>query len=144
MREESTDQNPNYQWAKAELTKAEADLAGLRARADAAAAISIRYHQLAEKLNREQVVQQDLQREAKTQEDNYFLYLQKREEARISDALDQRGILNVALAEQPVVPALPENSPLRISGGDVAGRRGVQSGSGFYQGSNGSFVPYPG
>jgi uncharacterized protein involved in exopolysaccharide biosynthesis len=52
---------------------------------------------------------------AKTQEDNYFLYVQKREEARISEALDERGILDVALAEQPVVPALPDNSPLKIA-----------------------------
>ena len=41
--------------------------------------------------------------------------MQKREEARISDALDQRGILNVSLAEQPVVPALPKRSPLSVA-----------------------------
>ncbi len=115
IREESTDQNPHYQWLKAELTKAEADLEGLQARAQSTAEQSTKYHKIAEELNREQVVQQDLQRTAKAQEDNYFLYLQKREEARISDALDQRGILNVALAEQPVVPALPVNSPLKIA-----------------------------
>jgi capsular polysaccharide biosynthesis protein len=46
--------------------------------------------------------------------DNYLLYVHKREEARISDALDQRGILNVALAQQPVVPALPKRSPLIV------------------------------
>lgn len=33
--------------------------------------------------------------------------MKKREEARISDALDQKGILNVAVAEQPDVPVLP-------------------------------------
>ena len=38
------------------------------------------------------------------------------EEARISNALDQRGILNVAVAEQPVVPALPVRSPIREAG----------------------------
>jgi len=57
-----------------------------------------------------------LQRTEKTQEDNYLLYSKKREEARISDALDQHGILNVALAEQPVVPALPVQSPVKIAG----------------------------
>jgi uncharacterized protein involved in exopolysaccharide biosynthesis len=115
IREESTDQNPNYQWVLTEITKAEADLNGLKSRAASTAAIANRYHQVAEQLDGDQVVQKDLQRAAKTQEDNYFLYQQKREEARISDALDQRGILNVALAEEPVVPALPENSPLRIA-----------------------------
>jgi uncharacterized protein involved in exopolysaccharide biosynthesis len=115
IREESTDQNPNYQWVKAELTKAEADLPALRARADSTAAIATHYHEVAQQLSGEQVIQQDLERAAKTQQDNYLLYLQKREEARINEALDQRGILDVALAEQPVVPALPENSPLKIS-----------------------------
>jgi uncharacterized protein involved in exopolysaccharide biosynthesis len=115
IREESTDQNPNYQWVKAELTKTEADLPGLRARADSTASIAAHYHQVAQQLSGEEVAQQDLQRVAKTQEDNYFLYAQKREEARISEALDERGILDVALAEQPVVPALPENSPLKIA-----------------------------
>jgi uncharacterized protein involved in exopolysaccharide biosynthesis len=115
IREESTDQNPNYQWVKAELTKAQADLPGLRARADSTAEIAAHYHQVAQQLSGEEVAQQDLQRAAKTQEDNYFLYVQKREEARINEALDERGILDVALAEQPVVPALPENSPLKIA-----------------------------
>jgi uncharacterized protein involved in exopolysaccharide biosynthesis len=115
IREQSTDQNPNYQWVRAELTKAEADLPGLRARSDSAAEIAAHYHQVAQQLSGQQVVQQDLQRVAKTQEDNYFLYVQKREEARISEALDERGILDVALAEQPVVPALPDNSPLKIA-----------------------------
>jgi uncharacterized protein involved in exopolysaccharide biosynthesis len=49
-------------------------------------------------------------RDAKTQEENYLLYVRKREEARISEALDQRGIVNVALAEEPVIPALPTKS----------------------------------
>ena len=39
-----------------------------------------------------------------------MLYLRKREEARIGDALDQRGILNVTLVQEPVVPALPNHS----------------------------------
>lgn len=115
IREESTDQNPNYQWVRAELTKTEADLPGLRARADSTAAIADHYHQVAQQLSGEEVTQQDLQRTAKTQEDNYFLYQQKREEARINEAMGQRGILDVALAEQPVVPALPDSSPLKIA-----------------------------
>jgi hypothetical protein len=50
-------------------------------------------------------------RDQKTDEENYLLYLKKREEARMSDALDQRGILNVIVAEQPLVPVLPVGSP---------------------------------
>jgi len=115
IRDETTDQNPDYQWAQAELTKAQADLNGLKARAAAAAAIAARYHEEAQRLGQNEITQENLLRAAKTQEANYLLYVQKREESRISDALDQRGILNVSLAEEPVVPALPKRSPLGVA-----------------------------
>ena len=115
IRDETTDQNPDYQWVQAELTKAQADLSGLKARAAAAAAIAGQYLGAAQRLGQNEIVQENLLRAAKTQEANYLLYVQKREEARISDALDQRGILNVSLAEQPVVPALPKRSPLGVA-----------------------------
>jgi len=115
IRDESSDQNPDYQWVQAELTKAQADLSGLKARADAAAAVAAKYHAQAEGLDQSMVTQQNLLQAAKTQEDNYLLYQHKREEARISNALDQGGILNVALAEQPVVPALPKRSPMSVA-----------------------------
>jgi uncharacterized protein involved in exopolysaccharide biosynthesis len=110
--DESTDLNPDYQWVNAELTKAKTDLSGLRERASDASVNALKYHRLAEELEQKGVVQQELLRNAKTEEDNYLLYAHKREEARISDALDRRGILNVAIAEQPVVPALPSGSLL--------------------------------
>jgi uncharacterized protein involved in exopolysaccharide biosynthesis len=115
IREESSDQDPNYQWVRAELTKAQADLSGLKARAITAASIAGQYHETAQRLDHDGLVQQDLLQAAKTQEENYLLYVHKREEARISDALDQRGILNVAMAEQPVVPALPSRSLLNVA-----------------------------
>jgi uncharacterized protein involved in exopolysaccharide biosynthesis len=58
------------------------------------------------------VDQQDLMRAARAEEDNYLLYLRKREEARIGDALDERRILNVAIVEPPVAAALPTQSVL--------------------------------
>jgi uncharacterized protein involved in exopolysaccharide biosynthesis len=115
IRDETSDQNPDYQWVQAELTKAQADLSGLKARAAAASGVAAKYHEEAQGLGQDEIVQDNLLTTAKTQEANYLLYVQKREEARISDALDQRGILNVSLAEQPVVPALPKRSPLGIA-----------------------------
>jgi len=115
IREESSDQDPNYQWVRAELTKAQADLSGLKARATTAASIAGQYHETAQRLDQDGLVQQDLLQAAKTQEENYLLYVHKREEARISDALDQCGILNVAMAEEPVVPPLPSRSPLSVA-----------------------------
>jgi hypothetical protein len=38
------------------------------------------------------------------------LYLRKREQARMTQALDTTRIVNVAIAEQPVVPSIPSNS----------------------------------
>lgn len=49
-------------------------------------------------------------RTAKADEDAYLLYLRKREDARISDALDEQRIMNVAIVEPPVAPALPNHS----------------------------------
>lgn len=112
LRDETSDQDPNYLWVRDELTKAQADLSGLKAREAAAASIARQYHETAQRLDQNNVMQQDLIRAAKTQEENYLLYVHKREEARISDALDQRGILNVAMAEPPTAPALPTRSPL--------------------------------
>jgi uncharacterized protein involved in exopolysaccharide biosynthesis len=115
IREESSDRDPSYQWVKDELTKAQTELSGLAIRAASAAATAAQYHESAKRLDQNGLVQQDLQRAAKTQEENYLLYVHKREEARISDALDQRGILNVAMAEQPIVPVLPVKSPLSVA-----------------------------
>jgi uncharacterized protein involved in exopolysaccharide biosynthesis len=115
VRDETSDQDPDYLSARTELTKAQADLDGLKARATAAASIAAQYHRSAQTLDQNGLIQQDLTRSAKTQEENYLLYAHKREEARISDALDQRGILNVALAEQPVVPVFPNRSRVNFA-----------------------------
>jgi uncharacterized protein involved in exopolysaccharide biosynthesis len=114
LTEESSDRDPSYQLVKDEMTKAEADLSGLAARANSAAAIAAQYHESAKRIDQKGLIQEDLTRAAKTQEENYLLYVHKREEARISDALDQRGIVNVAIAEQPFVPVLPTKSLLSI------------------------------
>jgi uncharacterized protein involved in exopolysaccharide biosynthesis len=115
IREESSDRDPGYSWVKEELTRAQAELSGLSVRAATAASTAAQYHEAAKRFDQNGLVQQDLERAAKTQEENYLLYVHKREEARISDALDQRGILNVALAEQPIVPVIPVKSPLSVA-----------------------------
>jgi uncharacterized protein involved in exopolysaccharide biosynthesis len=110
IRDETTDQNSTYEWVKSELAKARTDLSGLKARATANETALAKYSETARSLQQASVVQEDLQRTAKTQEENYLLYLRKEEEARINDALDRRGILNVGIADPPTVPALPSRS----------------------------------
>ena len=68
------------------------------------------YLALKEERGDEAVEQDELARNLKAAEEKYLLYVNKREEARIADALDQGGILNVTIAEQPRVPALRARS----------------------------------
>lgn len=112
VRDKTTDENPTYTWIVGELAKANADLAGEQARQTALERIVQNYQGQIRDLEHEGLVQHDLLRTAKTAEDNYLLYQQKREEARISDALDQTRILNVSIAEEPIVPALPAHPPI--------------------------------
>jgi uncharacterized protein involved in exopolysaccharide biosynthesis len=65
-------------------------------------------------LDQDVVKQSALVREAKADEGNYLLYLNKREQERTSDALDQKRIANVAIAVAAVVPVLPAHSPWLI------------------------------
>jgi uncharacterized protein involved in exopolysaccharide biosynthesis len=108
----TTDQNPAYGWINSELVKDKADLRGLQAKASETEAQARNTMASARNLEVEGIEQQDLIRTAKAAEENYLLYLHKREEARISDAFDQQSILNVAIAEKATVPSLPAESPL--------------------------------
>jgi uncharacterized protein involved in exopolysaccharide biosynthesis len=107
VRDETTDKSAQFEWAKSELEKANVELKALQARASATSAEETAYRALAKQLGEDAIAQDDLQNTEKAAEDNYLLYLKKREGARMADALDQRGIANVAIAEQPAAPALP-------------------------------------
>jgi uncharacterized protein involved in exopolysaccharide biosynthesis len=107
LHDETTDQNPNYEWARAELQKAEVELKGLEAREVTTDSHLAGYRSLARQLSEDAIVQNDLSKSENAAQDNYLLYVKKREEARMGDALDEGGIVNVAIAEQPIVPALP-------------------------------------
>jgi uncharacterized protein involved in exopolysaccharide biosynthesis len=107
VRDETTDQDPNYEWAKAERQKSLVEMKGLEAREATTSAHLEGYRTLARELGEDAIVQDDLTSSEKAAQDSYLLYVKKREEARMGDALDEGGIVNVAIAEQPVVPALP-------------------------------------
>jgi uncharacterized protein involved in exopolysaccharide biosynthesis len=111
VHDETKQANPVYQWAQQELAKTEADVGMMRTRAAAATSISAQYQGKAQGLNQQSVMQQDLLRDEKTQEENYLLYLHKREEARSSEALDRGGIVNVVIAQHPVTPTFPARTP---------------------------------
>ena len=107
VRDETTDKDAHYEWAKSELEKARVQLKAFEARAAATAAQEAAYRTIARQLGEDAITQDDLVSSEKAAEENYLLYIKKQEEARMADALDLRGIVNVAIAEQPVAPALP-------------------------------------
>jgi polysaccharide biosynthesis protein PslE len=110
VREETTEKDPNYEWAKAELNKAEIELTALSARERGLSSELGTARKQAAWLGAEAIQQQDLIRGMKTAEESYLLYARKSEEARIADALDERGIVNAVLVEPPVAPVLPTRS----------------------------------
>jgi uncharacterized protein involved in exopolysaccharide biosynthesis len=111
LKEQTTDRNPTYAWINEELAKAKSDYSALQARATATQAIVGVYQAKSHELEVNGLEQQDLLRTAKANEDNYLLYMHKREEARIADALDETRILNIGMVQQPTIPISPTRSP---------------------------------
>jgi uncharacterized protein involved in exopolysaccharide biosynthesis len=114
IRQETTDRNPTYAWINEELAKAKAEHSGLQAKLVATQAAVESYEAQARELQQKGIIEQDLNRNMKADEDNYLLYLHKREQARMTEALNASHIANVSVAEQPVVPTMPYNSPALI------------------------------
>jgi polysaccharide biosynthesis transport protein len=112
IRQQTSDKDPNHEWAQSELVKAQVEMKTLAAHAVAESALLANYREAARLLGDRAIEQEQLLHDLNATEDTYLLYLNKREEARIGDALDQGGILNVTIAEQPTVPALPKLSVL--------------------------------
>ncbi len=114
VRDETTDKNSQFEWAKSELQRAEVELKALQTREAATVAQEANYRALAERYGKASVIQDDLVSAEKAAQESHLLYVKKEEEARMDDALDQRGIVNVAIAQEPVIPALPVWSPWSV------------------------------
>lgn len=106
-REETTDRNPSYEWLQSERTKSSAELASLLVRAAETRNVIRRYRRQLGAIDANGAARENLLRAVKEAEGNDLLYKQKREEARIGDALDRQRIVNVAIAETATAPALP-------------------------------------
>ena len=117
VHDDTTDHNPTHQWITDEIAKAKTDLASLKMQTAATEQQIRGYRSDLLALDAKDLEQQDLLRAAKLQESNYLLYQSKREEARISDALDEKHISNVSVAEAATTPALPSDlSPVLLLG----------------------------
>ena len=110
LRDQTTDVNPTRQWIESEMAKAKTELRSLESRANNMASIVENYDRDAHHMDDQQLRYGDLVRNAKSAEENYQLYVRKREEARISNALNERGILNVTVIEPATYPYMPKRS----------------------------------
>lgn len=111
VREETVSDNPTRQWLDTELARTQTDNAALRARVQALSTAVGEYRARAQTLDVQDAEQNDLVRALKAAEDKYRLYMEKQEEARISDELDRTRIANVVVAEAPAVAFEPKRSP---------------------------------
>jgi uncharacterized protein involved in exopolysaccharide biosynthesis len=110
IRDQTSDLEPSREWAKSELVKAQVEASGLAAHVKAETSLLANYHERTQQLGNHAIKQEQLVNDLKAAEEKYLLYVNKREESRIGDALDEGGILNVAIVEQPAVPTLPKLS----------------------------------
>jgi len=111
---ESTDRDPTYELLREDIARTRADLA---AQEGTALALTKGIHDMdlhTVDLDVKAVTQAALVREVKADEASYLLYVAKREQQRASDALDHKGIADVAIADPATVPALPAHSPLMV------------------------------
>jgi len=112
---QTTDRDLTYEFLRQDMAKTQADLASEKATAGALVNSIHGMRAQTVELDEDAVKQSALVREAKADEGNYLLYLNKREQERTSDALDQKRIANVAIAVPAVIPVLPAHSPWLIT-----------------------------
>jgi uncharacterized protein involved in exopolysaccharide biosynthesis len=112
VRDETTNRDPAYEWVRTEQAKSRSESHALKAREAALTKTIAAYQARIEDLDQKGIAQQALVRNVKEVEAEYLLYQQKREEARINEALDQRQMVNVAIAQPPTFPTLPARSPI--------------------------------
>jgi|SRR5579863_226721 len=106
----TTDRNPTFAWINDEIAKAKAQVKGDEARIEELQTVISQNMDAVRKLDASGLELRDLTRSANEAEQKFLLYSQKREEARITDALDTTQIVNVAIQERPAVPIYPAQS----------------------------------
>jgi uncharacterized protein involved in exopolysaccharide biosynthesis len=77
VRDETTDKNADYEWAKAEAQKARVDMKGLQAREVTASTQLAEYRSQARQLGEDAITQDDLTSSEKAAQENYLLYVKR-------------------------------------------------------------------
>jgi uncharacterized protein involved in exopolysaccharide biosynthesis len=112
VRENSSDSNPTRLTLRTELAQSHAQLTGLQAKASQLSEATTSLERSAQDLTEKDAEQDILLRNVKTEKDQYQLYVDKLDQARTTHSLDKGGILNVAVVQEPQLPALPVHSTL--------------------------------
>lgn len=128
---ETTDRDPTFELLREDLAKTKSDLAAQRAGAASLKRSTQSLRSQMVDLDQKTMKEADLNREVKSNEDNYMLYLSKREQELTSDALDRKRIANVAIAVPPTIPVLPVSNPLLVLGMGLAAAFVLSAGAGY-------------
>lgn len=110
LREDATDRNPLSDWIDNQITQTQAALAAARARQSSDLQAQVTYQKTADHLMDESMEQHALLSDAKAEADNYLVYSKRREEARIAQELNARGMINVVISSAPHASALASMS----------------------------------
>lgn len=96
------------------LRESQVTLAGVKARRTRLALLANDYSKRMFSLAGAATENDRLIRQVKEDEDSYLLYSKKREEARISESLDQQRITNVSLVQAPTFPVEPASPQIPL------------------------------
>ncbi len=107
--EQASDINPLRQPLETELANVKVDQAGNVALRKNLSEQVQQYQTKLTDLAGATAIHNDLSRQVKSAEGTYQLYSRKHEESQIEDALDEKKITNISIAEAPVVPINPNH-----------------------------------
>ena len=110
VRENTTSINPMRQTLMTQFAENSAQLAGLRQKRAVLLSAYAGLQKTAGTLTTANPEQQALLDDVRSAQDQLKLYVDKLAEARVTRSLDASNILNVVVAQQPIAPALPQNS----------------------------------
>lgn len=115
--EEATDLNPNRQGLESELLRARVEASAAEARQKKLGGQRWKLREELARLESKTAEHDDLVRQVAELGTRYQLHSRKSEEARIDTALDERRITNMAVAQEPTIPARPEPRPYFAAAG---------------------------
>jgi polysaccharide biosynthesis protein PslE len=119
VNEQTTDVNPVWTTIQTDMKQANGNAAAQKAIHDQLAKASDDANQQLAALVKNGVELQRLQRQVTSDQDAYVSYVRKTEEARASEALNSNNILNISVAQPPMVPIKPAfpNVPFNLAVG---------------------------